>query len=149
ALVPHDPGIPIHAALALLALFDTAALFLLFRLTSRLSTSRAAPFLVALAWLVHPYAILASLDALETSIAFFFLVALFLALDRLRDDAAALSRFSVPFAVGLLLGAAALARIDALLAAPVVIAVFMALRRRAALPWPRLLQACAAAALGA
>src|SRR5262249_7066684 len=68
ALVPNDPGIPIHAALALLALFDTAALFLLFRLTSRLSTSRAAPFLVALAWLVHPYAILASLDALETSI---------------------------------------------------------------------------------
>jgi len=149
ALVPHDPGIPVHAALALLALFDTAALFLLIRLVSRLSVSRAAPFITALAWLVHPYAILTSLNALETSIAFFFLVSLFLALDRLRDAPAALARPAVPFGIGLLLGVAALARIDSLLVTPVLVAVFLALRARVALPWPRLAAALAAAMLGA
>ena len=149
AWVPNDPGLPVHIALGMLALFDTAALLLLFRLAARLSAWRATPFLVALAWLLHPYAILTALNALETSIAFFFLVALFLALDRLRDAPAALRRIPVPFGVGLLLGVAALARIDSLLAAPVIAGVFLARLRPAATSWPSLLKACAAAALGA
>ena len=149
ALVPNDPGLPVHIALALLALFDTAALLLLFRLAARLSAWRATPFLAALAWLLHPYAILTSLNALETSISFFFLVALFLSLDRLRDAPAALLRFPVPFGIGLLLGVAALARIDSLLLGPVLAGVFLARLRPAGPSWPTFLKACAATALGA
>ena len=149
ALVPNDPGLPVHIALALLALFDAAALLLLFRLAARLSRWRATPFLVALAWLLHPYAILTSLNALETSIAFFFLVALFLALDRLRDTPAALLRLPVPFGIGLLLGGAALARIDSLLLGPVVAGVYFARLRAAGGAWRPLLRACAATAFGA
>lgn len=149
ARVPNDPGLPVHIALALLALFDTAALLLLFRLAARLSALRSTPFLVALAWLLHPYAILTALNALETSIAFFFLVALFLALDRLRDAPAALLRIPVPFGIGLLLGIAALARIDSLLLGPVIAGAFFARLRPAASAWPSFLRACGATALGA
>ncbi len=149
ALLPNDPETPIHVALVLLSLFDTAALFLLFRLVSRLSLAPVTPFLAALTWVVHPYAILTALNALETSIAFFFLVALFLSLAWLRDTPRALGAASVPLGIGLLLGLAALARIDSLLMAPVIVGVYLALRGPGTLSWSSYLKACAATALGA
>jgi hypothetical protein len=149
AWFPHDPSLPIRVALLLLALFDTAALFFMLRLAARRSTTRLAPLLLGLAWLLHPYAILTALNALETSIAFCFLAALFLALDRLRAAPAALGRPGAPFAIGLLLGVAALARIDGLLAAPVIAGLFLALRRRAGLSLGRIAAATAATVAGA
>jgi hypothetical protein len=149
ALFPHDPETPIHVAMTLLALFDTAALFLLFRLVARLSAAPATPFLAALSWVIHPYAILTALNALETSIAFFFLVAIFLLLARLEDDPHALERAPVPLGAGILLGLAALARIDSLLVAPVIAGVYLARTGRAARSWRPFLGACALTAAGA
>jgi len=149
AWFPHDPSLPIRAALVLLALFDTAALFFMFRLAARSSATRTTPFLLGLAWLLHPYAILTALNALETSIAFCFLAALFLALDRLREAPAALGRPGAPFAIGLVLGLAALARIDSLLAAPVIAGLFLVLGRRAGLSLTRIAAASAATAAAA
>jgi hypothetical protein len=149
SLLPGDPGMPIHAALVLLALFDTAALYQLFRLVARRSAWRGTPLLVGLSWLLCPYAILTTLNALETMIAFCFLCALFLALDRFDDELGAPARVSAGFGIGVLLGVGALARIDSLLVAPVVAAVYAARARRARLPAPRLLQAGGATAAGA
>jgi len=149
ALVPNDPETPIHVALALLSLFDTAALFLLFRLVARLSAARETPFLAALSWVVHPYAVLTALNALETSIAFFFLVALFLALARLEDTPRALDRARVTLGIGVLLGLAALARIDSLLLAPVIAGTYLARHGLAPPSWRPFLKACAVTAAGA
>jgi hypothetical protein len=149
ALVPHDPGLPIRVALVMLALFDTAGLFFVFRLVERRSAFRATPFLVALTWMLHPYAILTALNALETSVAFCFIAAFLFALDRLRDAPQSLARPAVSFGIGVLLGVAALARVDSLLLAPVLAGALLALRRRAGLSWSGLAAAACAAALGA
>ena len=149
ALIPHDPGLPIRVALVLLALFDTAGLCFVLRLVARRSAFRATPFLVALAWILHPYAILTALNALETSVAFCFMAAFLFALDRLRDAPSSLARPAVPFGLGVLLGVAALARIDSLLLAPVLAGLCVALKRRAGLSWVGLVAAAGAVALGA
>ena len=149
ALLPGNPEAPIRVALGMLTLFDTSTLFLLFRLTSRLSTSRITPWLVALAWAFHPYAILTALNALETSIACCLFAALLLALDRLREAPGAATRLVPSFGIGLLLGLGALARIDLLLMAPVIAGIGFVRLRGAAHGGRAILLACSATAAGA
>ena len=137
ALFPGDPEAPIRVAFVLLTLFDTLTLVLLVRLASRLTTSRIAPWVMGLAWAIHPYTILTSLNALETSIAACFLAALLLAIDRLRDPPGLAASPRTPLAIGILLGLGALARIDLLLMAPVIAGVYLARLGRARGGWLR------------
>jgi hypothetical protein len=74
-LFPNNHILPVHSALFLLILFDTATLYLLYNLVKRESISEATPVLIALAWILNPYSIHMSNNGMETSVAAFFVVA--------------------------------------------------------------------------
>jgi hypothetical protein len=118
AVFPHDLFTPIRVALLLLAACDTIGLYFLVRILERNCESRAAPMLVAASWIVSPYAILSSLNGIETSLAVCLLLAALDRFDRLRHALPG----SIPvrrwIAPGILLGLATLARIDAWLLLP-------------------------------
>lgn len=119
ALFPHDPDAALRAALLLLLAADVAALVLLYRFLRSVLRTRFAAGTAALAWVLSPYALHTTLNGLETTLAFATLVALFFALDRARRAGAAAAAGRAA-AVGACLGLAAFARLDALVAAPVV-----------------------------
>ncbi len=149
AILPRDPVTPVHVALVVLALFDTAALWLIMRLVARFSASRLTPLLAGAAWVVSPYAIHTSLNAIETSMAFFFLVAMLDRIAALRAAPERMRRSAATFGLGLLLGLAALARIDSLLMVPVIAVVYLAGFGLAPRSWWPLFRALLATALGA
>ncbi len=112
---PRDLVAPVHAALVMLAIFDTLALAFLWRVVARRSRTLAGPLLATAAWIFNPYVIYNSINGLETIIAICFVL---LALD--RYDALLRSGPGWPreLALGAVIGVAILARIDTIFLLP-------------------------------
>ena len=115
---PRDLVAPVHAALVMLAVFDTLSLFFLWRLAARRGRSLAAPLFAAAAWIFSPRILSTSLNGLETSIAFFLIVAVFDAFDRLSATPEHSIRRDL--SLGALIGLAILARIDSIFLLPAI-----------------------------
>lgn len=111
-LFPSNPIAPVHGALLLLALFDTATLFVLYRLISLHSKSAFTPIVVSLAWIANPYIIRTTANGFETAIALFFIVLAWYYYSRFKAELADGRSPAILFAFGLVLGLAMLARID-------------------------------------
>jgi len=109
---PHQPEVPVHAALLLSVAFDTATLYPLTKHVATFCRSRAAPLLVALAWALDHYVISTTLNGLETSISCFFVVVCLVHYHRhfVAQQKPVPARIAI--ALGLFLGLAILARID-------------------------------------
>ena len=107
-----NPVAPVHAALIMLAVFDTLALWLLYRLVGLLTRSRLVPPLVGAAWIFNPYVIRTSLNGMETIIAFALILAVFLFFYRYFWFNPEKHRSRHDLILGLLLGLAVFARID-------------------------------------
>ncbi len=107
-LFPNDLVIPVHLSLLILSIFDTLSLFLLYKLSTRLAKPLLAPIILALFWIFNPYVISTTLNGMETMIAFFFVLLFLYYYDLIQplDDG---KRW---FLLGVILGAAMLARID-------------------------------------
>jgi len=124
-----DPTLPIRAALLLMALFTAATAWLLFRIASRYVERPIALFTAAL-WVFSPVVVRQACNGLETALALFLLAASGLYyLEHVRSEPTpGRGRF---LALGLLLGLAILARVDAmLLALAMVLDYLLVLRRR-------------------
>jgi hypothetical protein len=107
-IIQNDIVTPVHIALILLSLFDTATLFILFRLVALQSTSFITPLAAAALWILNPYVISTTLNGLETTISCFFIaVVLWYFSVRYRDN----SERGSDFVLGLLLGCAVFARL--------------------------------------
>jgi hypothetical protein len=107
---PHDLITPVHVALFLLAIFDTATLYLLYRLARLESKAAITPIIVALVWVFNPYTIRAANNGMETSISLFFIMAAYFQFRQMRLNAN--SSYKSLFTFGVILGLAMLARID-------------------------------------
>ena len=109
-LFPDNLILPVHGALLMLVIFDTATLYMLYRLVKRESLSPYTPLLIALAWIMSPYSTRIAVNGMETSVAMFFVVASFYILRGrvLKRD------YSAKYLaiLGAILGAGILARID-------------------------------------
>lgn len=143
---PHDPVVPVRAALLLSTAFDVATLWLLYRLVAATSVSRATPVVAAAAWILNPYVIRTSLNGLETAMATFFLVAA-LTVFRRMVQAPGPPRTASAAQLGTLVGLAGLARIDGLLLGPALAAVLAVRHRRHARGVARAIGITALAAL--
>jgi hypothetical protein len=115
-ILHHDLVTPVHIALILLSLFDTATLLLLFRLVAAQSMSFITPLVTAALWILNPYVVSTTLNGLETAISCFFIAAVFLyyAVYYRGNSERGVGN---DFVLGLLLGCAVFARIDNLLLA--------------------------------
>jgi hypothetical protein len=112
-LVPHDPVLPIRIALVLLALLDTLTLYFLYRLVSSWCRSAVPPIVLAIAWITDPYVIRTSLNGLETALATCLIAGALLLYHRRLELAPRRIPARDALALGLVLGLAVLARIDA------------------------------------
>ncbi|OGC91353.1 MAG: hypothetical protein A2W25_09250 [candidate division Zixibacteria bacterium RBG_16_53_22] len=122
-LFPNDLVTPVHAALVMLIIFDTATLYLIYRLVRRESLSPITPVLIAIAWIINPYSMWSSLNGMETSVAMFFVVAGFYTL---RGMMLKRNYSTKPLILlGIVMGLAMLARIDNSFLA-VAIAIYLA-----------------------
>lgn len=109
-LFPNDLFMPVRLSLLVLSIFDTLSLYLIFKLGRRVAKSLLAPVILSVFWIFNPYVISTTLNGMETMIAFFFLL-LFLYcydLNQPHEDG------KKSFLLGLILGAAMLARIDSI-----------------------------------
>jgi hypothetical protein len=147
-LWPHDPDLPIRAALALLALFDLATLLLLGRLVRRTTRSPWAPVVAMLVWAVNPYVLRTAFNGLETAIACFMLLVLLSLLDAFRRRGSA-PTFAQAAGFGAVLGLAGLARIDLLLFSIPAAWTLLVRGRRAGAPHPRIAGLAVIAGIGA
>jgi hypothetical protein len=149
ALGLRDPDAFLRAGLVVLVIADTLALALLVTIASRIARDRAVPRVVALAWAASPVGILIALNGMETALAVLLQLAVFERLTAWTRPAvtAALSPARAA-TLGLLLGLAALARIDSLLLLPALLLALAPalLRKRPA--GRRWLTAAACGALG-
>jgi hypothetical protein len=109
-IFPNNLIAPVHAALILLIIFDTATLYLLYRLINRESLSPITPILMAVAWILSPYSIRIAVNGMETAIAMFFIVAALFILRGmiLKGDYSAKALIGL----GIVLGLGVMARID-------------------------------------
>jgi hypothetical protein len=118
ALIPDDPDLVLRIALVLLALFETATIGMVCGFVRRRGRSNLAAILVAACWAFNPYFVRISLGGLETSLSALAACATLVLLDRVRsadrDRAFALA------GLGVLLGIAFLARVDAVFLIPSV-----------------------------
>lgn len=132
-LFPSDPILPVHAGLTLLALFTVLTALLLF-LTARRYVSDTIAVFVAFVWAVSPIVIKQSANGLETALALFlFACSVYYYLDRIRSRPAP-PRLAF-FKLGLLLGLAALARVDEVfLALAMALDYLVTMRKRGAAP---------------
>src|SRR5580765_6024570 len=144
-IFPHDALAPVRGALLLLVVCDVLALVLLWRFLGLIVRSNLAAAVAALAWVLSPYALQTTLNGLETTLAFALLVATFLALELHARAAHAAEAAGLAIGTGVVLGLAAFARVDALLAAPVIAVGLFANGRRRGTGW----RAAAAAPLAA
>lgn len=143
-LFPRDPILPIHLALAVLAIAGTATGWLIFRIVSRIASGPAALFSLAL-WTFSPYFLSQGLNGLETGLLGLGVAAtLDWYLERIREEP---SRRDL-LVFGLLAGLTVLARVDGVLFMVALAADFL-LRGKDRLP-RRIKQGslAAAAALG-
>jgi hypothetical protein len=123
-LLPTDLFTPVHLALIVLTLFDTATLYILFRLIVSQSRTNAAPILIALAWIFNPYIMRTTANGLETAVSLFFIVLTYYFFVRFKNEILQGSNLVILFVFGIVLGLAMLTRIDnAILFAVFVIAI--------------------------
>ncbi len=114
-----DPLTPLRAALVLLTLCELLTLFFAIRLALRLGARLSAVVLAAVAWIVNPFCVQTTLSGMETMLACCLTVYCW---DIYYRDVHLARRLLSPLragAFGAALGLAILARIDALLLAPV------------------------------
>ncbi len=76
-LFPGDLAMPVHFALLLLSIFDTAALYFLFRIINQEGSHPVSPFIAGVLWLLSPYVLKTSSNGLETMMASCLMLALF------------------------------------------------------------------------
>lgn len=129
-MFPTDATMPVHFALLLLSVFDTLALYFLFRILRREGFRAESMYVAGVVWLVSPYVIRTTLNGLETMIASCLMLAFFW-YERSHvartSDRVPLRRWCV---LGLLAGASIVARIDsAFLVMILMIAVVVHMRR--------------------
>lgn len=130
-LFPTDYFAPIRASFFLLIAFDTAALYVLYRLVQKLSATAYPPRIVAAAWIVSPYVIGTTLNGLETMMAVFFMLASLSFFHAMIETNSGSSTTGRHIVLGILLGLAILARIDnGFLALSVVAAMLWGHRKR-------------------
>jgi len=136
---PNDIVTPVHLSLVMLALFDTATLFLIFKIVKRHSESPITPVIAAVAWMVNPYVMRTAANGMETSISLFLIALVVHTYDRYKSEWL-LGNGAIAFAFGLLLGLAILARIDNGFLAGIIVAgiVFFAWREK--IPAPLLIR---------
>lgn len=125
------PDLPIHLALTLAALLDTATGWLLFRTVQRAGGRYLGAILASFLYLFHPAVLFQAANGLETALNACLWAGFFYTFLAVRDRDAL-----VPwFGLGLLGGAMVLARTDsAFLVAFVGVALFLRRRSRAAAP---------------
>lgn len=132
----NDLVLPVHIALSLLAVFTALTAYLVYRLARRY-VGATASFVAAVLWGFSPIVTRQSANGLETAISTFMIVACVLYyLERIRGAAAPSGRRF--FGVGLLLGLAVLARIDALVLVLVILLDYLLVMRRSAVSARRL-----------
>jgi hypothetical protein len=119
-LFPNDLITPVHIALFVLIAFDTATLYLLYRLAQNEYRSNIAPMIIAIAWIFNPYSIRIANNGLETSISAFFILASYILFVRLREKSDDSIKSLLFF--GIILGLSLLSRIDNIILALVLIA---------------------------
>jgi hypothetical protein len=111
-LFPNDLFTPVHLALLISILFDTATLYIIFRLAQMTSYDNATPILAASAWALNPYSIYTATNGLETSLALFMIALTYYFYIMYLDQKSDTARPIIPLAFGAILGLALLARID-------------------------------------
>lgn len=112
---------PIYSALIFLLLIDALTLFFLYKLLNLLCKNKFVPYIAALSYAITPLTIRTSLNGLETSLSFFFIVFVFYVLYKNKEKIInEISNGSLYF-FGLIIGLSLLARIDN---AVLVVAVF-------------------------
>jgi len=119
---PTNPVPPVHAALALLTVFDLITLWILVRWILRLTDSPTAAWAAGLAWAFDPYVIGTTLNGLESVMAVCFAAGSLAAFDSLITRSAverAIDTRAV-HRLGGWLGLALFARLDALVLAAVL-----------------------------
>ncbi|MER3522987.1 MAG: hypothetical protein C4326_02695 [Ignavibacteria bacterium] len=129
-LFPNDHFAPLRAALLLLTLFDTLALFVLHRFVRRLSSFASTPIVASVAWIASPYTLSMALNGLETLIAVFFILASLTYFHSINHRYTTTGQLRHYLFLGLLLGGAILARIDTGLLAVALAAMFVWQHRR-------------------
>lgn len=126
ALFPNNIIAPVHISLFMLAIFDTLALYFLFKLIESSTASLVTPVIISLFWIFNQYVIENSLNGLETMISVFFIIlSLYYFKTRIENE-----RAENPLAVkslifGAILGLAILARIDNTILTFAVMLVFV------------------------
>lgn len=130
---PNDIITPVHLSLIMLALFDTATLFLIYKIVKRFSESPITPVIAAVAWIVNPYVMRTAANGMETSISLFLIALVVHTYDRYKSEELP-GNGAIAFAFGLLLGLAILARIDNGFLAGLVIAGIVILAWREKTP---------------
>ena len=131
-----DLVLPVHLALTLLAVFTVLTALLIYRLARRY-VGEALAIVAAILWGFSPIVIKQTANGLETAISTFMVAASVLYyLERVRGVPAPSARRFL--ALGLLLGLAVLARIDALILVLVVLLDYLLVMRRNAVPARRL-----------
>ncbi len=118
AMIPDDPDLVLRVGLVLLAVFEAAMIVLVCGFVRRRGRSNLAAALVAGCWAFNPCLIKISLGGLETSLSALAACATLVYLDRIRDTD--LDRAASLAGLGLLLGVAFLARVDAVFLIPAV-----------------------------
>jgi len=111
-LFPRDLIMPVHISLVILTLFDTATLYLIYKLVSRFTESTVAPLFAAAAWIFNPAAIRTANNGLETSISMFFIVLTYFFYRKYRLNERDDKSWQTFLAFGMIVGLAMLARID-------------------------------------
>ncbi|NIM20767.1 MAG: DUF2723 domain-containing protein [Candidatus Latescibacteria bacterium] len=128
-----NPAHPIYIALSLLSVFTLLTAYLIYRIANRY-VGRAASLFAALIWAFSPIVTRQSANGLETALAAFMIaVSIFYYLERVRSaESPNGERF---LALGLLLGLAALTRIDSLLLVLVILLDYLLMLRRKPVPF--------------
>jgi hypothetical protein len=108
-IFPNIPIIPIRIALIFSIVLDTITLFLLLNLIRKHCVSQATILIMGIAWIFNPYIISTTLNGMETSLSFFFIVLSYYKYYQYLNFE---YRPRDMFFWGLLLGLACLARID-------------------------------------
>ena len=103
---------PIYSALIFLLLIDALTLFFLYKLLNLLCKNKFVPYIAALSYAITPLTIRTSLNGLETSLSFFFIVFLFYILYKNKDKSIDVIPKRNLYFFGLILGLSLLARID-------------------------------------
>lgn len=109
-IFPNDLITPVHIALIISALFDTLTLLFLFKILSMICNTKWAFYTLSAVWLFNSYIIKNTLNGLETAISLFFIVLALFWYYRIKQKTD-LSNKSF-FILGIIIGFAALARID-------------------------------------